>query len=30
MDDKKLILKNNENEIIDIENIYKDIGMLVK
>ena len=25
MDDKKLILKNNENEIIDIENIYKDI-----
>lgn len=25
MKDKKLILKNNENEIIDIEDIYKDI-----
>ena len=25
MEDKKLILKNNENEIIDIEDIYKDI-----
>lgn len=25
MEDKKLVLKNNENEIIEIENIYNDI-----